>query len=91
MSYNYRCNQRDCRQRTALAHPMEWYIKERKCPACKRLTLRHDPWVRQQAITRTCNCGYVAFPHRRGTMSRDWGICEHVPYNIANDFMENDK
>lgn len=88
---NYRCNKADCRQRTVLSQNIDWYKRRPKCPACKRDSLRYDPAVRAQAITRTCNCGFVAFPHRRGTMSRYWGICEHVPYNIANDFMENDQ
>jgi len=87
--YSYRCTRTACRQRKSLPHELEWYIHPPKCPACKQDSLKHDPWVRIQTIQRTCKCGYVGFPHRRGTMSRKWGICEHVDYETANDFMED--
>jgi len=41
-------------------------------------------------MRRTCRCGSVAFPHRKGTMSRVWGVCDAVAYETANAFMEDE-
>jgi hypothetical protein len=90
ISYNYRCSKQGCRQRKTLAHPMEWYLWKRKpkCPACKEDSLKFDGATRRATMRRTCKCGSVAWPHRIGTMSTKWGVCDSVPYGVADKFME---
>jgi hypothetical protein len=88
MGWNYRCNKKDCRHRVSLRHKLEWYIREPKCKSCKRSnTLRFDPWVRQQTIRRTCKCGGVHFPHRRGTVLNEHEFCHTLTLDQVGEIL----
>ena len=78
MAYNYRCTKSDCRKRKTLRHPMEWYIRRPKCPACGRDSLAFDPHVRNQTLRRTCKCNGIMYPHRAGTILSEYEFCHQL-------------
>lgn len=78
MKYNCRCTTKKCRQRVTLNHHPTWYIRVPKCPSCKTGRLSYDPAPALQTIKRTCRCGGVHYPHKRGLYLNDNEFCEHA-------------
>ena len=70
MSYAYRCSK--CRGRNTLKHPLEWYVRAKKC--------RHCGWFRfyvdkaRQFRNDYCTCAGYHHTHRKGSL-----MCEHHP------------
>lgn len=88
MIYNYRCNKADCRHRVTLRHPLEWYIREPKCKACKRPdTLRADPWRRQETMRKKCSCSGIPWPHRRNTIISENEFCHNLTLDQVGEHL----
>lgn len=86
MTYNCRCTDRaNCGRRKTLRHPIEWYIREPKCPGCGRRTLRADPSVRRQTLKRTCRCRGIPWPHRAGTVLSEHEFCHQLELSEVAD------
>ena len=83
MTYPYRCSiKRKCGKCVTLAHPIDWYIRRPKCPACKQDTLKEDYGTRLRDKRLTCKCSGVSFPHKRGYIRSESEFCEHAEFDL---------
>lgn len=69
MTYPYRCVRTGCRKRVTLKHTLEWYIRLKKCPVCRKDSLKpaRDMMRRKRDKALTCMCDGYHFPHRGGS------------------------
>jgi len=69
VSYRYRCRVRACQTRKTLPRRLEDYKLERNVPRCPNCgsELRRDHNKDREAKRKTCLCGELPFPHRRGS------------------------
>lgn len=90
MAYNYRCSRRAaCGKRKTLRHPLEWYLREPRCPDCGQHSLKFDLAPRRQTLERTCRCGGIAWPHREGTVLSDREFCHRLElYQVRLQLVE---
>lgn len=89
MTLRYRCTKRRvCGARVSLPKPIERYTNQHrpKCPGCGRDSLKKLT-ERQYDRSRTCDCGDVPFPHRRGAKVYTQDLvtfCAHYEQTIAD-------
>ena len=80
MTVNCRCTlRRSCGKRKTLARHPDSYRVYPKCPmaGCKG-HLNADPSPAAQTQRRTCHCGHIRYPHKRGAFINANEICEHA-------------
>lgn len=81
-TYPYRCSiRRRCGKMVTLKHPIDWYIRRPKCPACKQDTLKPYYCMRLRDLRVTCKCGGVSHPHKRGYIRSRNEFCHHAEFD----------
>ena len=80
MGVQHRCSRSDCRARVTLSRDYDSYVRFPKCPGCGRKhTLKNvNAKEKERTQRRLCRCLGVPWPHRRGTILPDGGVCVHV-------------
>lgn len=77
MAYQCRCTRKSCRKRVTLKKHPDAYKVYPKCKGCGG-HVNHQPTERLYDKLRTCYCGSIRYPHRKGAFINKNEICVHA-------------